>query len=221
MIKLTFIHLAIWQNWCFGQFYHKRIDVLQNCSVFFVSDLASENLRGLRELFLQKNPAQKHSKTNFSNHHCLTKANIKICFEYVSICKFRTQRTLVHVQGYIQCMHSGRWNDEKVEKTLSIRNLILTFHTGLLSIYLLTYACTVQECSREGFCQNSLFFSVFICVCLVHFFEDMETNTYFSPYGSNNRFQNQEFESSRISCRFVSNPLDKRITKYYEILNTN
>ena len=57
-------------------------------------------------------------------------------------------------------MHSGRWNDEKVEKTLSIRNLILTFQTGL-SIYLLTYACTVQECSREGFFSEFIIFLSF------------------------------------------------------------
>ena len=30
-------HLAFWQNWCFGQFYHSKNEVFQNCSAFFVS----------------------------------------------------------------------------------------------------------------------------------------------------------------------------------------
>ena len=46
--------MAIWQNWCFGPFYHSRIEVLQIAQllaiVIFVSvSLVRENLRGLRE----------------------------------------------------------------------------------------------------------------------------------------------------------------------------
>ncbi len=33
---LYFWHLEIWQHWCFPQFYHSRIEVLQNCSAIFV-----------------------------------------------------------------------------------------------------------------------------------------------------------------------------------------
>ena len=63
MIKLTFLHLAIWQNWCFGLFYYKRIDVLKNCSAFFDSvSLASENPRGLS---LQKNSGKNIPKLIF------------------------------------------------------------------------------------------------------------------------------------------------------------
>ena len=45
----------IWQNWCFGQFYHKSMQVFQNYSAFFLSVfLARENLKGLRPLFHRK-----------------------------------------------------------------------------------------------------------------------------------------------------------------------
>ena len=51
--------MAISQNWCFGNFYHSRIEVLQIAQllalVIFVSDsLVRENLRGLRENFKHK-----------------------------------------------------------------------------------------------------------------------------------------------------------------------
>ena len=52
-------------------------------------------------------------------------------------------------------MHSGRWNDEKVEKTLSIRNLILTFQTGL-SIYLLMLA-QCRSAAGKGFVRIHYF----------------------------------------------------------------
>ena len=46
--------MAIWQNWCIGQFYHSRVEVLQIAwllaLVIFVSvSLVRENLRELRE----------------------------------------------------------------------------------------------------------------------------------------------------------------------------
>ena len=57
--KKTIWHLAIWQNWCFGQFYHSKIEVLQIAQLLaifiFVSfSLVRENLRGLRENFKHK-----------------------------------------------------------------------------------------------------------------------------------------------------------------------
>ena len=47
-------HLLICQNWCFGQFYHSRIEALQIAQllalvVFELISLMRENLRGLRE----------------------------------------------------------------------------------------------------------------------------------------------------------------------------
>ena len=60
MIKFTVIpkkaiwHVAIWQNWCFGQFYQSRIEVLQNCSAFFVSvSLMRGKFEGTRESILE------------------------------------------------------------------------------------------------------------------------------------------------------------------------
>ena len=46
--------MAIWQNWCFGQFCRSRIEVLKVAQllahVIFVSvSLVRENLRGMRE----------------------------------------------------------------------------------------------------------------------------------------------------------------------------
>ena len=54
MIKLTYKKTPFGTNgiWRFGHFYHKRMEVLQKSVT-----LARENLRGLRELFLQKNLA--------------------------------------------------------------------------------------------------------------------------------------------------------------------
>ena len=51
--------MAIWQNWCFGQFCNSRIEVLQIAQllaiVIFVSvPLVRENLRGLRENLIHK-----------------------------------------------------------------------------------------------------------------------------------------------------------------------
>ena len=43
IIKFTVIqknpiwHMAIWQSWCYGQFKCSKIEVLQNCSAFFMS----------------------------------------------------------------------------------------------------------------------------------------------------------------------------------------
>ena len=48
-IKKTIWHLAIWQNWCFGQFYHARLKS-KHFSQFFWWEV---NLRGLRAFILQ------------------------------------------------------------------------------------------------------------------------------------------------------------------------
>ena len=56
VIKKTF-HMAMWQNRCFGQFYHSQIEVLQNCLVFLSVSLLRGNLKELRGFFFQKNLA--------------------------------------------------------------------------------------------------------------------------------------------------------------------
>ena len=44
------------QNWCFGQFYHSRIELLQNHSAFFVSlSLVRGKFEGIRENLRHKN----------------------------------------------------------------------------------------------------------------------------------------------------------------------
>ena len=47
-------------NWCFGQFYHSKIEVLQNCSLFFCASvsLLRGNFRELRRFLLQKTQAR-------------------------------------------------------------------------------------------------------------------------------------------------------------------
>ena len=34
--------MTIWENWCFGQFYHSRIEFLQNCPVFLSVSFSRE-----------------------------------------------------------------------------------------------------------------------------------------------------------------------------------
>ena len=43
-------HFAIWQNWCFGQIYYSRIEVLENRGVLMVGGYSRE----LRDLFSKK-----------------------------------------------------------------------------------------------------------------------------------------------------------------------
>ena len=50
-------HLAIWQKWCFGQFYHPRIEVLQNCSASFCLSISRETKTwGNERISFSKNP---------------------------------------------------------------------------------------------------------------------------------------------------------------------
>ena len=52
--KKAIWHLAIWQNWSFGQFYHSRIEVLQNCSPFLCQFLWRGKFEGRKEFIFQK-----------------------------------------------------------------------------------------------------------------------------------------------------------------------
>ena len=54
----TIWHLAIWQNWCFGQSYQSRIEVFINYSLFYYSFLSQflsweENLREWENIFFR------------------------------------------------------------------------------------------------------------------------------------------------------------------------
>ena len=55
--KKAIWHLAIWQNWCFVQFYQSRIEFLKNCSVFFVL------VPLVREKFERSKENIKHKKS--------------------------------------------------------------------------------------------------------------------------------------------------------------
>ena len=46
--------LSIWQSWCFGQFYHSRIEVLHNCSAFLCQFLWWEDIWTNWEDFFSK-----------------------------------------------------------------------------------------------------------------------------------------------------------------------
>jgi hypothetical protein len=48
--KKVIWHLAIWQNWCFGQFYQSRIEVLQDWSASLMGGKNDKT----REFLIQK-----------------------------------------------------------------------------------------------------------------------------------------------------------------------
>ena len=51
--------MAIWQNWCFGHFYHSRIEVLQNCSACLSVSFSLEKKSERNETkFKTQNPIQ-------------------------------------------------------------------------------------------------------------------------------------------------------------------
>ena len=57
-IKKKNWHLSIWQNWCFVQFHHSRIEVLPNCSTLFCVSLFCERwLERMRGNLKHKNLA--------------------------------------------------------------------------------------------------------------------------------------------------------------------
>ena len=65
--KIPVIQKILRQNWCFFQFYHSRIEVLQNYSAVFVSvTFVREILRELRDFFFHKNPALVLKKWNLN-----------------------------------------------------------------------------------------------------------------------------------------------------------
>ena len=67
---------AIWQNWYFGQFYHSKVEVLQNCSGFFCADS------------LVRGKSERKFKTKQSSliQSFQTYVNIKSC-QIVESCK--------------------------------------------------------------------------------------------------------------------------------------
>ena len=52
-------HLSIWQNWCFVQFHHSKIEVLPNCSALFCVSLFCERwLERIERKFETQKPGQ-------------------------------------------------------------------------------------------------------------------------------------------------------------------
>ena len=43
--------MAMWDNWCFSQFYHSRIEVFLNCLAFVSVSLLRGNLKELKRIF--------------------------------------------------------------------------------------------------------------------------------------------------------------------------
>ena len=54
--KKDILCLAIWQNWCFGQFYPSRIEVLQHCAPFVASFSRKRKIWGNERKFKTQKP---------------------------------------------------------------------------------------------------------------------------------------------------------------------
>jgi hypothetical protein len=66
--------MGIWQNWSFSQFYQSKIEVLQNCSVFFcLVVLARGKLRKGKSW--QQNLDNKYSFTSGITIHLFSRTN--------------------------------------------------------------------------------------------------------------------------------------------------
>ena len=88
--KKSHLDLAICQNWCFGQFYHSRIEVLQNYSASFLSAFLMKSERTSKRI-------ERNFKTqNLSlGNAILLLAVILTCFYAKQFTKSTTRRGLL------------------------------------------------------------------------------------------------------------------------------
>ena len=98
--KKTIWHLAIWQNWCFGQFYHSKICNIEKFTFFSV--------------FLVKGKSERIERINFTESSGLScwETEKKFCYPSLSFVK---EDTLI---GILSGWHRSR--NSTAKRNLSV-----------------------------------------------------------------------------------------------------